>query len=123
MSVMVRISDSSRTSRHFRDGPEADIKTQGCYLLRPATFPELRKDFIHVEASCLLPLWVIPERHQKLTHIVLCRDKKEGVVEQPVVIGIRGDVGALVRIRPQVEYFRNPQIRERVGPNEQCSRG
>jgi hypothetical protein len=68
---------------------------EACCLLRPATFPQLRKDFIHVEASCLLPLWVVPERHQELTHVVLCRDKKEGVVEKPVVIGVRGDVGAL----------------------------
>ncbi len=45
------------------------------------------------------------------------------MVEKPVVISVRGDVGALVRISPQVENFRNPQVRERVGPNEQCSRG
>jgi hypothetical protein len=49
-------------------GPEA------FFLFRAATFPKLREDFIHVEASCLLSLWVIPERHQELTHIVLCRD-------------------------------------------------
>ena len=42
---------------------------------------------------------LVPERHQELTYIVLCRDKKEGVVEQPVVIGIRGDV---------IELLKNP---------------
>jgi hypothetical protein len=45
------------------------------------------------------------------------------VVNKPVVIGVRGDIRAFVWVRPEVEHFRNPQVRERVGPNEQCSRG
>ena len=31
MSVVPRISDSSRTSRHFREGPNADIRALACY--------------------------------------------------------------------------------------------
>ena len=41
------------------------------------------------------------------------------VVEDPVVVGVRRDVGALERIRPQVEELRDPQRDERLGPDLQ----
>jgi len=49
-------------------------------LLR-RTFLQLLHHFIHVEAGRLLPLRIVPERHQELAHVVLRGDKKEGVIQ------------------------------------------
>jgi len=37
------------------------LRPEGCYLLRPATFPQLGKDFVHVESGRFLSLRVVPE--------------------------------------------------------------
>ena len=42
-----------------------------------------------------------------------------GVVEHPVVVGVRGDVGALERVGAQVEELRHAQRDERLGPDLQ----
>ena len=47
------------------------------------------------------------------------RQDDVGVVEQPVVVGVRRDVGALERVRAQVEELRHAQRHERLGPDLQ----
>ena len=41
------------------------------------------------------------------------------MVEEPVVVGVGGDVGPLVGVGAQVEDLRDAQIGERLGPNSQ----
>lgn len=61
--------------------------------------------------------------HQELTHVILRGHHQEGVVEQPIVVGVRGNIRAFIRIGPEVEDLRYPQVGERIGPNEHRSRG
>src|SRR5215831_2206125 len=79
-------------------------------------FPQLRHDLVEVEAGGLLPLWVLLERSQELGHISLRRDWHERVVEQPVVVCIRGDVPAFIRIRSKIENLWNTKSDERLRP-------
>ena len=62
------------------------------------------------------------KRRQELADIVLRGNHQEDVIHQPVVIGVRGDVGALVRIGAQVEDLGNPQVDERLRPQGQRAR-
>ena len=57
---------------------------------------QFRQDFIQVETGRLLPLRIIFKRQQKLSDVILRRDKKEGIVKKPIVIGVRRDIGTLV---------------------------
>ena len=45
------------------------------------------------------------------------------MAEQPVVVGVGGDIGALERIRPQVEDLWHPQLGERFRPHTQRALG
>ena len=45
------------------------------------------------------------------------------MVEEPVVIGIRCNVGALVRIGAQIVELRHAQRDKRLGPDPQCAGG
>ena len=74
------------------------------------------------EARRLLPGRIILEGRQELADIGFRRDHQEGVVEQPVVITVGRDVGALVRIEPEIENHRHPQVGEGLGPHLECSR-
>src|SRR5262249_24160076 len=78
------------------------------------------QDLIQVEAGRLLPLRVLLERRQELAHVVLGRHEQEGVVHHPVVVRVRRDVRALVRIGPEIEELRHPQGHEWLGPDLQC---
>ena len=66
---------------------------------------------------------VILEGHQELADVILSGDEQEDVIHDPVVIGVRGDVRALVRVRPEIEQFRNPQGDERFRPEAEGARG
>ena len=46
-------------------------------------------------------------------------DRGTRVVEDPVVVGVRGDVGPLVGVGAQVEELGHPQRDERLGPDLQ----
>src|SRR4029077_14393270 len=50
--------------------------------------PQLRHDFVQIEAGCLLSLRVFSERCQELAHIILCWHEQEHVIEDPIVIGV-----------------------------------
>ena len=80
---------------------------------------QLLHHVVEIEAGGLLPLREFLERHQELAHVVLGGNHQEHVVEQPVVVGVRGDVRPLVGVRPQVEHLRHPERGERLGPDLQ----
>ena len=84
-------------------------------------FPQLLHHFIEVEAGGLLPLRILLEGHQELAHVILRGHENEGVIEHPVVVGVRCDVRPLVGIEPQVEDLGNAQGHERLGPDSQRS--
>ena len=63
------------------------------------------------------------ERLHHPRHVGLGRDDGPGMVEQPVVVGVRGDVRPLVRVGPQVEDLRHPQHRVRLGPDVERAAG
>src|SRR5215467_4897568 len=79
----------------------------------------LLQDFVQVEGGRLLALRVLPERRQELADERLSRHEHECVIEDPIVVGIRGDVCPLVGIRPEVIELRKPQGHERLGPDTQ----
>ena len=54
----------------------------------PGHFAQFLHHFIHIEGSGLLTLRVFLERHQEFPHIVLGGNQHEGVIEQPVVVGV-----------------------------------
>src|SRR5215475_866787 len=75
-------------------------------LLAPAALLQLLHDFIEIEAGRLLPLRVVLERRQELANEGLRGNEHERVVHDPVVVRVRGDVRALVRVSPEVEELR-----------------
>src|SRR5271157_807184 len=91
-----------------RGGGTLRAKRPAAFLLRSPTFLKLLKNFIHVEGGCLLPRRVVLKGHQEIAHVSLRRDQQVGVIQQPVIVGVRSDVRALVRVRSQVEDQRDP---------------
>jgi hypothetical protein len=89
-------------------------------LLR--TIFQLLHYFVHIEAGRFLSLRIVLERHQELSDIFLRRHELEGVIKKPVVVSVRGNVRALVRVGSEIEDFRNPQVGERLRPDAQRSR-
>src|SRR5262249_53845450 len=101
--------------------PAAELCIEANRLL--GGFLQLRKDFVHVEAGRLLTLRIVPERHKELADVVLRRNNQERVIQKPIVVGIRRDIGALVRVGPQIEHLRKAQVGERLRPDSKRSRG
>src|SRR5215510_10961363 len=83
----------------------------------------LLHDLVQVEGGRLLPLRVLLERRQELGNEGLGGHEHERAVHDPVVVGVRGDVRPLVRVRPEVEELGEAQGGERLGPDAQRSRG
>ncbi len=84
-------------------------------------FSQLRHDLVQVEAGRFLPLRIVPESRQELADVILRRHEEEDVVEKPVVVGVRGDVGPLIGVGAEIEDLRDPQVGERVGPEQHLS--
>lgn len=83
---------------------------------------QLLHDLIQVEAGRLPALRIILERHQELAHIVLGRHKQEEVVDDPIVVRVRGDVRPLIGVSPEVEEFGEAQGDEWLSPDAQGTR-
>ena len=91
-----------------------------CPLLKPA------EHVAEVEAGGLLTLRVVPERLQEFPDIGLRRHQQIDVVDQPIVIGVRRDVGALKGVRPKIENLWHAQVvngsaQIRIVPGARCS--
>jgi hypothetical protein len=59
------------------------------------------------------------ERLQEVCHDPLRGQRQKVILQEPVVVSVRGDVGALEGIGPQVVELGNAQSRERLGPHTQ----
>src|SRR5215211_5412094 len=70
---------------------------------------ELLDDLIDGEAGGRLARWELLEGRQELGDHPGGGEDDVVVVEQPVVVGVRGDVGALERVGGQVVELRHPQ--------------
>jgi hypothetical protein len=80
----------------------------------------LLHELIDAEARRSLTRRIFLECRQKRAHDRLRRDEyARSVGHQPVVVGIRRDIRALIRVRPQIEEFRRSQLRKRLGPDSQ----
>src|SRR4029079_3720408 len=78
---------------------------------------------MYAEACRLLPRWEVLERTDELRHQSLHRHDEECVAEHPVVIGVRGDLGALIWVHPQIEHGGRAQTGERIAPDCRCPFG
>src|ERR1044071_1196005 len=74
-------------------------------------------DLIDAEAGWRLPRRELLERVNELRDQGLRRNRQERQLEHPVVVGIRRDVGAFVRIHAQVVHFWRTQAGERFAPD------
>src|SRR5882757_2027186 len=88
-------------------------------LLRRFKAPlHLFDDLVDAEARWPLTWRILLERCQEVANDRLGREDDERAVgHEPVPVGIRRDIRALVRIRPQVKKFRQPQLGKRLGPD------
>src|SRR5262245_63880786 len=92
-------------------------------LAASRAFPQLCQNLVHAEAACFLARREFLKRFEELSDDGLRRHTNIGMVEPPVVIGVRRDVRLLIRIGPQVEELRKPQGSERFFPYQQSSLG
>jgi hypothetical protein len=69
-----------------------------------AGLTQLLKRLINREARCLLTGRIILKRREEPANVGLRWDQRKSMVEQPIVIGVRRDAGALVWIEPEIEY-------------------
>src|SRR5258706_1815865 len=102
------------------DAPLPDRRKRGDELLRLFQFLH---DFVQIEAGCLLPLRVVTERGQELAHVILCWHKQEHVIEQPVVVRVRGNVRPLIGIGTEIEDLWNAQASKGIGPEQKLPVG
>src|ERR1700733_1146395 len=73
---------------------------------------------IDAEARRPLARRKLLEGGEEFTHKPWRRNEHtRSVRHEPVVVGVRGDIRALVGVRPQVEDFRDAQFGKRLGPN------
>src|SRR6266850_7387574 len=78
----------------------------------------LLDELVDAEARGPLTRWIFLEGSQKWAHEGLRREEwGRTVAHEPVVVGVRRNVGALVGVRPQVEEFRDAQLGKRLGPD------
>ena len=68
---------------------------------------QFSEHLLEVEARRLLSLRILLERHEEITDVALGGHEQEDVIHQPVVVRVRGDVGAFVRVGPEIEDLRD----------------
>src|SRR5262245_24556074 len=78
---------------------------------------------VNAKSSSFLTRREFLERLEELADDLLRGHTDKGVVEPPVVVRVRRDVGPLVGIRSQIEEFRKAQGGEGLAPHPQRSRG
>src|SRR5262249_28137319 len=82
-----------------------------------AALLHLTEHVVEVKAGGLLALRILPERLQELPDKGLRRHQKEDVIDKPIVVRDRRDVGTLEGIRAQVEQLWHAQGDEGLGPH------
>ena len=79
----------------------------------------LAEHLVEVEAGGLLALRVFPECLQEFPDIGLRRHQQVDVIDKPIVVGDRGDVGALEGIRAEIKDLWHAKGDKRLGPDAQ----
>src|SRR6516162_5451537 len=78
--------------------------------------------FVEVEAGGLLALRVVPEGLQEFPDKGLRRHQHKDVIDKPVVVGYRRDVGALEGIGPEIEQLRHTKRNKGFRPDPHRTR-
>jgi hypothetical protein len=81
----------------------------------------LLHDLIGAKAGWPLPWWVFLECADELANYSLRGYHQERMAQQPIVVGVRRDLGALIRVHPQIEHGRGPHADERITPDRERS--
>jgi hypothetical protein len=90
---------------------------------RAACTCQFLHDLIQAEARGLLARRELLEGGQEVADVGLGRHQQVGPVEQPVVVGVGGDLSALVGVAAQVEDERHAQRHEGLGPGAEGAGG
>lgn len=78
----------------------------------------LLDDLVDAEARRPLARRIVLECSEEFSRHGRCGEEDSSAVgHQPVVVGVRGNIGSLVGVRPKVEQLRDPQARERFRPD------
>src|SRR5262245_56953586 len=78
---------------------------------------------VNAEAAGPLAGWELLERLEELPDDLLRGDADEGVVEPPVVVRVRRNVGSLIWVHPQIVELRKTHGGERLTPDLERSLG
>src|SRR5215467_5242371 len=122
---LVTSRSHSSTGRSFdyalggRQHPDSRPASRSAWL-RVLVLLEAPEHIVEVKAGGLLALRVFPECLQESPDIGLCRHEQIDVAYQPIVVGVRGNVGALEWICAKIENLRHAQGGKRLGPDPQC---
>jgi hypothetical protein len=85
------------------------------YLCVPSC--NLRSTSSRLKAGGLLALRILREGRQEFADVGLRRDQQVDVIDQPIVVGVRGDVRALEGVRAEIEQLWHAKGDERLGPD------
>ncbi len=77
---------------------------QNARLLSSTWVRELFHHLIQGEAGRFLTRWKLLEGGEELADIILGWHQQVGAIDQPIVVGIGGELGAFVGIATQVEH-------------------
>src|SRR5205085_9799512 len=72
---------------------------------------------VEIEAGSLLALRILPDGSDEFPDVSLGRHQQEDVVDKPIVVGDRSDVGALERISAESEQLWHAKGYKRLGPD------
>src|SRR5262245_41234545 len=109
---------ASRASRRRPVMPASLARSQlRLVLVTRRALMHLLEYLVDAEARGFLTWRIVLEGREEFGDIGLGRHHQEGVIQQPVVIGVGGDVGALEGIAAQVEELGQPQCREGLRPD------
>src|SRR5581483_5871319 len=120
--------DPNERPRHEWSLHECGHRAMAALVCGPLTesllvgaFLQLLHHFVEVETRRLLALRIVSKRRQELADVVLRRDQKKDVIQQPIVARVRGNVCPFVGISAEVEDLRDAQCRERLRPDGKSS--
>ena len=73
------------------------------YLVRPCPCAELGHHIIQAKAGRFLTRRILHEGCKELTDVSLCWDQQKRMIQQPIIIGIRGDLSSFIGLATEVE--------------------
>src|SRR5580704_15110357 len=106
-----------------REAPGLSAMSQSLRLRRLKALLHLLDDLVDAKALRALTWRIILKRSQELADHGLSRDDHVPLGEHPIVVCVRGNVGPLVGVCPQIEQLGQAQLRERFGPDLQGAGG